>query len=103
MDFLEAEHRIQIDSIHVNQKFRDYYGQALMTVQTFNGRILEKDRTGLLFRNPIQKLKQSEELGETITPSDAKDFILKNFWMKRSSCSMKRIYIRSIALLSIPY
>ena len=86
MDFLEAEHRIQIDSIHVNQKFRDYYGQALMTVQTFNGRILEKDRTGLLFRNPIQKLKQSEELGETITPSDAKDFILKNF-----------------ALLSIPY
>ena len=36
MDFLEAEHRIQIDSIHVNQKFRDYYGQALMTVQTFN-------------------------------------------------------------------
>lgn len=79
MDFLEAEHRIQIDSTHVNQKFRDYYGQALMTVQTFNGRILEKDRTGLLFRNPIQKLKQSEELGETITPSDAKDFILKNF------------------------
>lgn len=79
MDFLEAEHRIQIDSTHVNQKFRDYYGQALMTVQTFNGRILEKDRTGLLFRNPIQKLKQSEELRETITPSDAKDFILKNF------------------------
>lgn len=79
IDFLEAEHRIQMDSTHINQKFRDYYGQALMTIQTFNGRILEKDRTGLLFRNPIQKLKQSEELSETITPSEAKDFILKHF------------------------
>lgn len=54
MDFLEAEHRIQIDSTHVNQKFRDYYGQALMTVQTFNGRILEKDRTGLLLEIPYK-------------------------------------------------
>ena len=79
IDFWEAEHRIQTDSTHVNQQFRDYYGQALMTVQTFNGKILEKDRTSLLFRTPIHKLKQSEELSETITPSDAKDFILNNF------------------------
>lgn len=79
VDFLETEYRMQTDSIHAKQEFRDYYGQALMTVQTFNGRILEKDRTNLFFRNPIRKLKQSENLSETIHPANAKDFILKNF------------------------
>ncbi len=55
MDFWETEHKIQFDSTHVKTEFRDYYGQALMTVQTFNGRILEKDRTNFLFRSPTQK------------------------------------------------
>lgn len=62
IDFLETEYRIQNDSTHVKQEFSDFYGQALMTVQTFNGKISEKDHTYLLFRNPIKKLKQSEKL-----------------------------------------
>jgi hypothetical protein len=78
MDFWETEHKIQFDSTHVKTEFRDYYGQALMTVQTFNGRILEKDRTNFLFRSPTQKLKQSEMLSEAIHPENANDFILKN-------------------------
>lgn len=79
MDFFETECKIQLDSTHVKSKFRDYYGQALMTVQTFNGRIIEKDRTNSLFCNPTLKLKQSEVMSDAITPSIAKDYILKNF------------------------
>lgn len=79
MDFFETECKIQIDSTHVKPEFRDYYGQALMTIQTFNGRIKEKDRTNSLFRNPIQKLKQGEVLSDVIHPENARNFILKNF------------------------
>lgn len=79
MDFLETEHKMLLDSTHVEVEFRDYYGQALMTVQTFNGRVLEKDRTNSFFRNATQKLEQSEVLSDAIHPENAKDFILDNF------------------------
>lgn len=79
IDFLEAEHKIITDSSFVNRKFRDYYGQALMTVQTFNGKISDKDRTYKDFRNPAIKLKQSENLDDNIKPVNANKFILENF------------------------
>lgn len=50
-DFLEVEKRIAADSIYVGADFRDYYGQALMTVQTFNGNIKGKNQTNNQFRH----------------------------------------------------
>lgn len=79
VDFFEVENVIQMDSSHVDDAFRDYYGQALMTVQTFNGKIVDKDRTNALFRHRTEKLKQSESLSEDIRSMDAGKFILENF------------------------
>lgn len=79
IDFLEVEKRIAADSIYVGADFRDYYGQALMTVQTFNGNIKGKNQTNNQFRHSTKKLKESEMLNKQIHPADAGKFIIENF------------------------
>ncbi|MBM6657002.1 hypothetical protein H6B28_17420 [Bacteroides mediterraneensis] len=49
MDFLEAEHRIQIDSTHVNQKFRDYLWAGIDDSPDFQWQNLREGQNGFAF------------------------------------------------------
>lgn len=59
-DFFILEKKLLKDSIYVASDFRDYYGQALMTVQTFNGNIRGKDCSNLVFRKPTNRINKCE-------------------------------------------
>lgn len=77
-DFYSLEKKLEQDSIHVIPAFRDYYGQALMTVQTFNGNIEGKDQSNISFRNPIKKLKKSEVADDGVHAVGAAAFLLEH-------------------------
>lgn len=75
-DFFILEKKILKDSTYVIPNFRDYYGQALMTVQTFNGNIKEKDYSNLIFRKPINRIHKNEITNKEVFIYDAANYIL---------------------------
>ena len=54
--FCEIEYNIKKDSIYVSSEYRDFYGQALMTICTLNGNISYKDTIANDFRDKISNL-----------------------------------------------
>lgn len=82
-DFYSLEKKLEKDSMHVIPEFRDYYGQALMTVQTFNGNIEGKNQSNISFRNPIKKLKESEVAGDGVHAVEAAGFLLEHLQSQR--------------------
>lgn len=70
-------HRIEADSSFVAPDFRDYYGQALMTVYSFTGDYAGKERINKLFCHQDSALSQDEKLSPDIKAVDAKFFLLK--------------------------
>lgn len=69
-------YRIEADSSFVSPDFRDYYGQALMTVYSFTGDYAGKERINKQFCHQNEALSQDEKLSQDIYAIDAKSFLL---------------------------